>query len=482
MASFSSPRQALGTLQRLPGLVAMSVSRPGDLGFSDKLLISGALTGTDHFVRIFFRLASTILITRLLAPEIFGLFAIIMSFHIVMLMVTDFGIRTLIITSDHPEDPRFLRTCWTVQIIRGAAIFGLVLLVALGLYLMQQGGLSGGETVYGAAQLPAALAASGALLLIKGCESVNIHLHARGLHFFRITALSILHAALAPVLTIAIALYHPSIWALVIGNLAAAAVRMILTHLVFPGPGMAFCWDRGHRAHVLRRGVWILGRSGLGVVTSQADRFVLGAFLPAPAFGVYYLARQFFTVPEALVQALHGGFGLQVFRRLIALPDRAEMRARYYRYRVPMDAVTCLFAGGFLTAGPAVIGLVYDPRYAAAGLILQILGLGLPLLGMGMIREAFGAQQRFEISVVFGAVQAVTLWVGLAIALAVVQSPMAAFLVIALHRIPELAALLLCAHREGWVDLWREVRLFPVIGVGAALGLGLAEIISRTMG
>jgi hypothetical protein len=52
----------------------------------------------------------------------------------------------------------------------------------------------------------------------------------------------------------------------------------------------------------------------------------------------------------------------------------------------------------------------------------------------------------------------------------------AALFVVALHRIPETAVLLIKGHNEGWVSLLSEIRLIPLVAVGAALGWGLAEM------
>ena len=81
--------------------------------------------------------------------------------------------------------------------------------------------------------------------------------------------------------------------------------------------------------------------------------------------------------------------GLQIFREIGTHTDRAETRRRYYRFRMPIDVLLALAAGTLLTLGPALIDLMYDPRYSNAGTILQFLALGFPLTGIGIIHASF---------------------------------------------------------------------------------------------
>ena len=442
---------------------------------SEKLLISGTLSGIDHAANQVFRLGSTLIVTRLLAPDIFGLFAIVMTVQYILFMITDFGVRSLIIVSDNPKDRDFLRTCWTVQIVRGIGLWGLQILAALGLYGMQQAGIIPGDVAYADPILPLALAANGFQVVLMGLESVNQHVYAREMRMRRITIVNIVQSAFTPLMTIAIALAYPTIWAIVIAGILSAALKLVLSFRMFDGPSMRLRWKRDHVADLFRRGRWIMANSALTAFTNEADQLLLGAFLPAPLLGVYYLARQLISVAPALILKIQGAIGLQVFRELLELPPNT-MRDRYYRYRLPIDTLACLAAGMALAAGPALIDLMYDPRYLQAGEILQILAIGLPLMGMSLIDNAFAAQARFKLVAVFGLIRAVSIWGGLLLVLLIFESPTAAFIVIALRRMPEIAVLMVMARRQGWISLRREIRFLPVIGAGALLGWGLSEL------
>ena len=447
---------------------------------SEKLIISGLLTGAQQAASAAFRLGSTLIVTRLLAPEIFGLSAVIVTFHIILGMVTDFGIRSMIIVSDDAEDPKFLQTCWSVQVARGLFLCGAVQMIALLLYVVQQAGAIPEDTTYGAEVLPLAIAISGLQLAIGATTSVNIHVYAKKMLLARATALNIGAAAFAPVVTILIALHHPSIWAFVISGMMTAFLRTVVSNWLFKGPPMRWHWDPTHVANLYRHGRWIIPNSALTAATNYSDFLIISAFLPPAAVGVYFIAKQLIQIPMTYITKLQGTVSLQVFRNLTALGERAVARNRYYRFRLPIDLLAGLFAGGALTAGTALIDLMYDARYLDAGWILEIAALGLPLISMNIVQNTYAAQRRFDIMLVFSVIRTTTIWGGLVLALVVFNSLFAAVLVVALHKVPEIGIVMVVMRRQGWIDIWRELRLVLIVVIGALVGWGFSEIYFST--
>jgi hypothetical protein len=60
-----------------------------------------------------------LILTRLLFPEAFGLMALVQVFMGGLQMFSDLGVNMSIIQSKRGEDPDFLNTAWTFQILRG---------------------------------------------------------------------------------------------------------------------------------------------------------------------------------------------------------------------------------------------------------------------------------------------------------------------------------------------------------------------------
>src|SRR4051794_15646925 len=77
---------------------------------------SSVLLGTNVASNLL-RLASTIVLTRLLAPDAFGLIAMIASFFYVITMITDAGFQAYVVRHER-DDPDFVDAIWTIHFAR----------------------------------------------------------------------------------------------------------------------------------------------------------------------------------------------------------------------------------------------------------------------------------------------------------------------------------------------------------------------------
>ena len=64
------------------------------------------------------RLVSNVVLAKLLFPEAFGLMVLVTIFMQGIAMFSDIGIIPSIIQNKRGDDPRFLNTAWTIQVIR----------------------------------------------------------------------------------------------------------------------------------------------------------------------------------------------------------------------------------------------------------------------------------------------------------------------------------------------------------------------------
>ncbi|MCZ0901732.1 oligosaccharide flippase family protein, partial [Microcoleus sp. HI-ES] len=64
------------------------------------------------------RFGSNLILTRLLLPELFGLMGLAYVFIAGINLFTDIGLGPSIIQNKRGEDPQFLNTAWTLQVIR----------------------------------------------------------------------------------------------------------------------------------------------------------------------------------------------------------------------------------------------------------------------------------------------------------------------------------------------------------------------------
>src|SRR5687767_9371627 len=81
------------------------------------------------------RLVSNMLLSRLLFPEAFGLMTMVNFLVLELSMISDVGILPNIIQHKRGDDPVFLNTAWTIQVLRGST---LLLIGALFAYPLAQ--------------------------------------------------------------------------------------------------------------------------------------------------------------------------------------------------------------------------------------------------------------------------------------------------------------------------------------------------------
>ena len=444
-------------------------------GLGRKIAASAALSTMVFAAQIVARIVSTIILTRLLTPEIFGVFAVVMTFIFLLEQFSDIGIRSLVLTREDEVTDSFLRSCWTAQILRGFLILALCVLIAFGISWAQGTGVFPASSGYSDPVLAYAIAAIGGVSIIGGFASPSKFMYEREMRFRNVSIDLLVGVVLTTVITILLAVWLENIWALVLGTLARALIMVVTSFALFSGPPMRLNWDREDFRIIIERGKWIISHSGLSALIAMADRFVLGFAMNASSFGFYYIARQIVDMIELFLNAVHTQMGLQVFTELQKSGDTAVLRLRYYRYRIIYDGFAMFGAGALLTFAPSLVDIIYDDRYAAVAGMIQILAIGLILIGPGLLREAFAAERRFREMTTFSLVRAATIWIGLLVATYGFGSVTAALFVIALHRIPEIAFLLIKSNREHWVDWVKEVRLLPLVPAGAAFGWGLAQ-------
>ncbi|MEO0362459.1 MAG: oligosaccharide flippase family protein, partial [Pseudomonadota bacterium] len=242
-----------------------------------------------HGASLAMRLGGNLVMTRLLAPEAFGLMAIVTALQVAMVMFSDFGMRTAIVRSRNGEHPDFLRTVFTLQVGQFAIIAFLILAVAGGL-AVAQGYADFGETVYGDPRLPILLALSSLAMVAQGLRSTNIAVADRKLLQARVTVMELVSQFAGVASTIGVGFVYPTVYALIVGMIVSSSVSAIMTHAIFPGPRMGFALRRDFVAEIWGFGRWLVGASIMGFFANQGDRLVLSALMTKEQLGLYAIA------------------------------------------------------------------------------------------------------------------------------------------------------------------------------------------------
>jgi len=420
------------------------------------------------------RLASNLLMTRLLVPEAFGLMAIVIVLMIGFALFSDIGVSQNIIRSPRGEDPVFLNTAWTLQILRGLAIWVLATLSAAALPLAHHFGWMKPGTVYADPLLPWVISVYSLTAVIQGFGSTKLAVARRRMRMRPITENAIASQLVALVVTVAAAWWTHSIWALVAGSLVSSVSGCLLGHWLLPGPRDRLAWDKEALRELLGFGKWVFLSSIVGFLVINGDRLLLGGLIEAPLLGVYTIA---FLLVNSIQMVMALGSASIVFPALSeVLRERPQDLAATTNKFQRLGDLFLMPASGFLiVAGPSVVALLYDTRYQAAGGMLSALAIGAIGLRYQVVEQCYLSMGKPQINTVTNVFRLLVLYVGVPVGFHYWQFA-GALAAIVLSQYAGWPAAIHFKIKHSLMNMRTEVFAVPALALGLLLGLGFAYI------
>ena len=316
------------------------------------------ITAGSFFLSQGVRLAANLALTRLLFPEAFGMMALVSVVLIGLTMFSDAGIGPSISQHKRGDDPDFLNTAWTINVVRGALLWLMTCALAVP-----------AAHLYNAPELMVLLPVSGLALLIAGFDPTRIDTAQRHLLLGRVMGLDLIAQIMGTGSMVLLAWALQSVWALVIGALIAAVAKLVLTTLFLPGAWNRFRWDREAGHDLIRFGRWIFLSTACSFLLSQGDKALLGIYLSLEQLGLYNIGYFLASFPMLLGQSVTGRILIPLYRD--HHPDNSAQdarRIRKMRYLISGGIMAMLIVASLI--GVPLIGVMYDHRYASAGAIV----------------------------------------------------------------------------------------------------------------
>lgn len=311
------------------------------------------------------RFGSNLVMTRLLFPEAFGIMTIVTLVMIGVALLTDIGVTQSIISDPEGDKREFLNTAWTVQLLRGIVIGGLIAAAARPVALFYKQPL-----------LEDFLYLTACTSAFAGLQSTKIATASREINAARLALLEIGGSAINVIVAMLYALYEPTAWALIWGNVASSVARTLATHYLFPGENNRVHWNPVIARRLMHFGLWITLSSALTFLSGEGARLLMGKLLDVRLLAMNSLAGALCWTVAGVIQSMAGRVFHPVYAEVLrASPERfAEVVHKSRRVQVAAVWGSCLF---FLLLGKPLIDFLYDKRYADAAVMLQIQSLGL---------------------------------------------------------------------------------------------------------
>lgn len=354
----------------------------------------GAVTLAARLASVLLTLASTMVLARLLAPQDFGLLAMLLSVTAFVGVFRDFGLSSAAVQQGARLTAAEASSLFWLNVAAGAVLTVLVAALA--------------PCVGWLFDAPALVPATQAMALSLLVGSLG-HQHAAALQSalqLRRKAVADIAGALASfLLVVALALHGYGFWALVWGTVAGAAVTSGLLLALSPlrltrparGPGLR---------QLLRFGGHVTAFECLNYFHRHLDNILIGRVWGADALGLYSRAYQLLMFP---ITNLRAPINTVAFAAMSRLRDQPELFRAYYCKVSFVLALSSMPLVAFLAvAAEEVMAVLLGPRWQGAVPIFQALALAAfiqPVASLrGLVALSSGRSRDY---LVLGAVNAV---------------------------------------------------------------------------
>lgn len=439
-----------------------------DAKWTDRIRTKLRVTGSSSLaLSIVFtsalRIVSTMCLTRLLSPDVYGVVGIILSIFYMVNMLTDIGLQSYVIRHERSDDPDFLNSVYTIHAVRGVILAAISMALAWPI-----------STIMAKPQLFAPLLVSSLIFVIDGQVSLHQFRGLRDGKVQRYATMDLLSNVSQTVAAIVLAFILRNVWAIVGSLFVASTVRAWATYALFPGGRHRFLRDRAVASDLWRFSRMIAISSSLMLLVNQFDKLTLGRILSLNEFGLYVLAANLAVAPVGFAS----NYASTIVYPIVAsaVRDGRSIADAYYSCWRRYFYLYAFAGGGLIGGADLLVRLLYDPRYVSVAKYLSILAINSVLimttLSMANIEIARG-RPRFAVEV--NIVRLACLIVGAFVAL---LRNNAWVLVIAIGLV-ELSAYVYSAwwlSRIRVIRPLRELSLFATILAGFAAGAFASQL------
>ena len=322
------------------------------------------------------RFIRNIILARLLAPEAFGLMAMVLASVAVIEAFSEVGLRQSVIQNRNGADEGFLNITWWISSVRGLFLFTIGFLAAPFIC-----------DFYGKPESVLLIRTGFLAILFNGLLSPKVHVLEKEMRFRNWVFLMQGAGVLGVLIAIVSAFILKNVWALVLGFIAEACIRTVLSFIFYPiKPRLHF--NPAFLRDILDFSKRMFGLPILMMLFLQADIFVIGKVLSMGQLGIYSLARSLAEMPNTFLSKIIHPIVLPAFS---SMQDNRERITNTLLTLTRWAAIfgLPLIAFLFIFAKP-VLTIAYGPQYGTAALPFGLLCVsGLILLNSSFIMNMY---------------------------------------------------------------------------------------------
>ncbi len=331
-----------------------------DGSLQQKAIRSGVWVGFSSAVGAGLSFLRSVVLARLLTPEVFGLMAIssMVIRGIEIFTETGFG-AALIHRQQRFEDAR--DTAFTLWVLRGLGLAVIAFLVAPWV-----------AAFYNEQVLAPVVSVVGICFLLTGFNNINTIALQKELDFKRLIYLEQLGSVLNAVIALGLAYILRNVWALVYAQLIASVISVGLSYLMVPGRPK-FRFDPVIARELFSYGKFMTGLAIVVFVTNQLDNALIGKLLGMELLGCYSVAYTLANVPSSDLSKVIARVFFPLFSKLQSDPE--QLRCEYARGVGLVAAIVVPITVVIVVLAEEIVAVLYGAKWAQVVAPLQILAV-----------------------------------------------------------------------------------------------------------
>lgn len=319
-----------------------------------------AITLVFQAVKLVVMFGSLFILARLLAPEQFGLMAMVTAIVGVAEIFRDFGLSMAALQAKELTRAQKSNLWWIncgIGLLLTLIVFALAHPIA---------------AFYGEPSLvPVVQVVSTAFVLGGASTQFRVQIN-RSMRFVALSVTDVVPYVLAAVVAILLAFYTGSIWALVAQQVGTALFGLILSVVLARWwPGIP---RRADMSSLLRFGVSLAATQVLGYATRHVDSIAIGRVWGPDILGGYDRAYQLMVLPVNQINTPLSRVAVPVLSRLS--DDRQRLLAYVRQAQLVALYVTATIFTLLTALGPQIVLLLLGPDWSAAGFLVSLLAIG----------------------------------------------------------------------------------------------------------
>ena len=309
----------------------------------------------------FIRLISNIVLARLLSPTAFALTSITMLILTGMQMISDIGVTMLALRNGAMSDDEEARL-WTMQFVRGIGIGLFVFIISQPV-----------AQIYGNPKLGDVLRILSLMPVLQGSQGLFPVMALARRNLLLLFVLEVGGRLFGTLVSIAIAFFSPTVWALVIGTLANLLLNTIVS-FAMARQRPRFIFDLAFLRTQWRFSRWIQISSSLSFLGMQIDKVLFPLLFGLPAFGLYSIGATFAVIPSQITQKWSASVYYPLIVQLLRGGEHSRRELR--RVRMTMLLYSAVATIVMIPGAECFFAFFYKPAYQHAGRFAALLAAG----------------------------------------------------------------------------------------------------------